>query len=249
MLKAKLWSVTAATVALSLLTAAAAQAEIVPVSSTGSIWLAGQPAGVSVTGDFGTDTAPQQSPFALTITASTVTFAATGVYTVNPGGCYNATPAGGCYSNQADFTPSPWNADYQGPDALVGIFLNSADTPVIGGDGSNPSDGYMGPLNYVPGPDYTDPSNTGPGTYSPVLDQIFYIGTGDGETFNVPTGADQLFLAVEDSLGGNANNLGYVIVDVTGASGVPETASWVTMVVGIGALGAYARRRRVLLAA
>jgi hypothetical protein len=69
--------------------------------------------------------------------------------------------------DQSGFSPSPWSGHYNGPaDALIGVFLN-ASTPTLG-----PSGAYQGPLSFVPGLDYQNPANLGPGTYSPALGSV-----------------------------------------------------------------------------
>jgi hypothetical protein len=223
--------------AMSALGATSVQAQTVNVPATASIWLAGQPSGVSVSGYFGTDTAPDESPVELQVTGSTVTFLAAGSYSID-GSCFNATAAGGCYPQEGALSPAPWSNDYTGPDALVGIFVGA--TPTIGS-----ASGYQGPLNYVSGPDYTNAANIGPGTYSPALNQIFYIGTGAGEVFNTPTGATAVDLGILDSIGANTNNVGSLTVSFTGAtSAAPEPSSWILMLLGVGGLGAMMRWRR-----
>jgi hypothetical protein len=215
----------------------AAQAASVVVLGANGVWLAGQPAGATVSGYFGSDTAPANSPVEINVTAPTLTFSAAGSTSVD-GGCF-AGPAGGCYPDQSGFSPSPWSALYNGPaDALIGIFLD-ASTPTLGVDG-----GYQGPLSFVAGPDYQDPANVGPGTYSPALNQIFLIGDGGGETFIAPAGGARLYLAVADSLGGSAGNVGALTVDFTGGAAVPEPAGWAIMLLGAGGVGGALRARR-----
>jgi len=219
--------------------AQAGQAPVI-VLGTNGIWLAGQATGSSVSGYFGADTAPANSPKEVIPTAAVMTFTATGSTSVDDS-CF-AGAAGGCYSDQSSFSPSPWSGDYNGPaDALVGIFLG-ASAPAL----SN-SSGFVGP-SLVAGPDYQNPANVGPGTYSPALDQIFLIGDGSGETFNTPAGATQLYLGVADSLGASKGNAGYLLVNFTGGMEVPEPSTWAMMLVGFGGLGAAMRSRRKLAA-
>jgi hypothetical protein len=63
----------------------AAWASSVTVNATDSIWLAGQAAGASVSGYFGSDTAPGNSPVLINLTASVLTFSATGSTSVDGG--------------------------------------------------------------------------------------------------------------------------------------------------------------------
>jgi hypothetical protein len=222
----------------------AAWANTAIVNATDSIWLAGQAAGASVSGYFGSDTAPGNSPALINLTAPVLTFSATGSTSVD-GNCY-AGPNGGCYSDQSGFSPSPWGGLYNGPaDALIGVFLG-ASSPTLGLSG-----GYQGPLSFVPGLDYQNPANVGPGAYSPSLYQIFVIGDGSGETFNAPVGATRLYLAVADSIGASTGNLGYLTVDVTGGvAAVPEPATWALALFGFAGLGfvGYRRSKKVPVA-
>ncbi|MGZ6037478.1 MAG: PEPxxWA-CTERM sorting domain-containing protein [Phenylobacterium sp.] len=218
--------------------ASSAWAGMVTVQATDDIWLAGQAGATAVHGFFGTDTAAANGPVALTLTAPTLTFSATGSSSVdqfNFGGPNGST----FYTDQSGYSPSPWNGDYNGPaSALVGVFLD-ATTPTLSSVG-----GYTGP-DFIPGADYQVPGSTGPGVYAPALGQIFIIGDGAGETFNAPTGATRLFLATADSLGGSTGNVGALEVTFTGATAVPEPASWAMMIGGFGLAGAALRRRRV----
>jgi hypothetical protein len=215
----------------------AAWANTVNVNGTAGIWLAGQAIGATVSGFFGSDTAPGNSPVQINLTAPVLTFSATGSTSVD-GSCF-AGPIGGCYSDQSGFSPSPWSGLYNGPaDALIGVFLG-ASTPTLGLSG-----GYQGPLSFVPGFDYQNPAHVGPGTYSPVLGQIFLIGDGSGEAFNAPTGATRLYLGVADSIGASTGNLGALTVDVTGGvAAVPEPGTWTLALLGFAGLGFVSHRR------
>jgi hypothetical protein len=227
-------------VALAVATACAssALAGSVVVSGASDVWLAGQTTGASVSGYFGSDSIPANAPVRINLTGPVLTFSATGSTSVD-GGCF-AGANGGCYSDQSGFSPSPWGGLYNGPaDALIGIFLD-ASTPTSGVSG-----GYQGPLSFVSGPDYQNPSNVGPGAYAPALDQIFLIGDGSGETFTAPAGSTRLYLAVADSIGGSTGNLGALSVDFTGGVAVvPEPATWALMLIGFGGLGAAMRHNR-----
>ena len=93
--------------------------------------------------------------------------------------------------------------------------------------------------------------------FSPLLNQIFFIGdglTGDGsgsvQSFLAPVGATRLFLAVADSIGSSDGNSGSLSVtyNATPGGAVQEPASWALMIAGFGLAGASLRRRRVLTA-
>jgi hypothetical protein len=179
-----------------------AQATNLTLQATTDIWLAGQPNGSTLTGFFGTDAAPANSPVLVGVTAgTTLTFSASGSTSVD-GTCFADADGVGCYGDEYSFSPGPANgiSTYAGPsNALIGVFL-----------ASSPPSGT--------GVDYGDnPPNTSALTYNPVLNQVFFIGdglTGDGtgsvQGFIVPTGATQLYLAVADSVGASTGNLGSV---------------------------------------
>ena len=216
--------------------AATAHATII-LPSTADIFLAGQPTGTTITGYFGSDSAPANSPVEFSVAANaTVTVFATGSTSVDDS-CF-AGPDGGCYSDESSFSAAPASGTYKGPsNALIGVFLGSGVTDVS-----------MGPASL----DYTVAANRDLASQSPVLDQIFFLGdglTGGGATqqFLAPTGATRLFLAAADSYGSSTGNLGQLSVEVTGATYVsgaaPEPTTWALMALGFGAAGAALRRR------
>jgi hypothetical protein len=222
----------AATVSL----AAAAHAAVI-IPATADIFLASQPSGTTINGNFGSDSAPAASPVAFSVVAgATVTALSTGTTSVDNGGCYADADGDICYPDESGFG----SATYKGPgDALVGVFLAAGVSDVASGPASL---------------DYTDPTNRNLASQSPSLDQVFFIGDGlaDGITtqqFVAPVGATQLFLGIADAYGANNDNVGYLSTIVTGAtyvSGagtVPEPAAWAFMVLGFGAVGSVMRRR------
>lgn len=218
----------------------------VTVQATSDIWLAGQPNGVSVTGNFGSDTAPEASPVLVNVTGGEIlTFSATGLTSVD-GSC-SAGPDGGCYADQSSFSPAPASGDYNGPaDALLGVFLNA-------GAGTIPINGSGVPTGFVPGLDYQAGGNANEGlaAYLPTLNQIFFIGDGQTGTgigaiqqFTVPVGATGLYLAAADSVGGSNNNVGSLSVTVNGTNTVtPEPSSFLLLGSGVLALAGMMRRK------
>src|ERR1017187_10144552 len=85
-----------------------ARADIVPCTT--DIWLAGQANGSSVTGIFGSDAAPAESPTALAIIGGdTLTFSVTGT-TSNNGVCTETSAdAGSCAPDVSIFGAGPAN--------------------------------------------------------------------------------------------------------------------------------------------
>jgi len=237
------------TVATSLVTAllttlclGQAQASTLTVGSTTDIWLAGQPDGTTATGNWGSDTAPTNSPLMMYVSGgSTLRFSASGSTSVDTY-CF-AGPDGGCYADESGFSPPPGTfygiGSYKGPsNALIGVFLdNSAPSGVdVGGPASL---------------DFTLAANVSQSVYTPVLNQIFFIGdgmmgtgTGNVQQFVAPTGATRLFIAVADSYGSSTGNLGALAVGVNVAT-VPEPESYAMLLAGLGLLGFMSRRRPI----
>jgi hypothetical protein len=221
-------------VALSALAGSAAAATVV-VPATGDIFLASQPTGSGATGFFGTDTVPDNSPVAISVSPhDELTFAASGSASVDDS-CFTG-PDGGCYANEAGFSPSPASNTYQGPaTALIGVFLPSAVTAVSEGPAS---------LNYAGNPGLETLAS-----YYPALNQIFFIGdgltgtgTGSVQAFRAPAGAATLYIAVADSYGSSTGNDGSFTVTYTDTAGpVPEPQTWSLLLVGFGAVGAMRR--------
>jgi hypothetical protein len=231
----------AASLAATLISAAPAFAGTVNVDSTTDIWLAGQPNGSTATGFFGTDTAPDNSPVLLAAAGGTTfTFLATGSTSVD-GVNFGGPDGAAAYPDETTFGVGPANGigTYKGPaDALIGVFLND-----------DLSSGTGGPASL----DFTDPLVLGAAGFTPLLNQIFFIGDGltgtgigDLQTFLAPTGSTRLFLAVADSFGSSVGNFGALDVTYTATpGGVPEPASWALMIGGFGLAGAALRRWRV----
>ena len=222
--------------AAAMMSAPSFAAEVV-VDATADIFLASQPDGASVSGYFGNDTAPANSPVVVAVTAgSTLTFAATGLTSVD-GSCFDGPDGGACYTDESGFSPPPANGAYIGPaNALIGVFLDDSVTDVS---------------SSVAALDFTDSANRNLVSNTPGLGQIFFIGDGvtdsaEIQQFLAPAGATRLFLASADSIGSSTGNSGSLTVDITGAvEAVPEPASWAMMIAGLGIVGAGLRRRRI----
>lgn len=209
------------------------------VAATTDIWLASQPSGTVVTGYFGSDNAPDNTPVDVGVASGNVlTFSVSGTASVD-GSCF-AGPDGGCYADESGFSPAPASNTYKGPaTALIGVFLGDGVTDVTHGPASL---------------DYTDPTNTSAPSFTPALNQIFFIGdgltgTGSGATqqFTAPAGATHLYLAVADSIGASTGNVGSFDVTVNGATPVvpePQSLSLALMGLAVTTIGAYAQRRK-----
>jgi hypothetical protein len=215
-----------------------AYASSVVVEATTDIWLAGQASGATVTGFFGTDTAPANSPIGIAVSGGdTLTFinvldAANGVSV--DGSCFDTTPdAGACYADEYGDSPGSANGislAHLPAGALVGVFVAAG-----GPSGSAPT-----ALDFTSGG-----IGTGFATLSPELDQLFFIGdgltgtgTGSVQDFIAPTGAGTLYLAVSDSVGAAGNNLGSIsanVNDVPEVSAAPEPGT--LSLVGLGMVG------------
>ena len=201
----------------------------VTVPGTANLWFADRPNGYTD----GTDTAPLVLPSLVTgsslVPGSIVNFSATGTV--------------GYTSGNSPYGPEGFTTHIVGHDlgaqngiatlsapwcALVGVFLDS-DAPSTS---SAPS-----PIDFSSGYNFAG--------LSPQLKQPFYIGdgltsTGSGQTqsFVVPTGATRLFLGILDSSGWY-NNTGSFNVQVT----VPEPSTLALMVGGFVCLLFCALRR------
>jgi hypothetical protein len=225
--------------AAALLAAAPAAAfATVVVPGTDDIFLASQPDGSSVSGYFGSDVAPDNSPALIAVGGGQVlTFSASGSTSVD-GSCF-AGADGGCYGDESGFSPPPASNTYKGPaDALVGVFLASGVTDVSSG---------LKSLNY------TRPAAVSRASYKPALNQIFFIGdgltgTGSGavQKFVAPAGAAGLYLAAADSIGASTGNLGSLSVDyaILPAGPVPEPDGWALLLIGFLGLGVTTRSAR-----
>jgi len=129
---------------------------------------------------------------------------------------------------------------------LVGVFLDAASVP----SGANPA--------ALPG--YTDSSALG-STFSPGLNQVFFIGDGQGtggaQTFNIPATAARLFLGFADGVplfgsagsqalaGAYGDNSGSLIATFAVAAATPEPGTMALFALGLAAI-ALARKKQLV---
>ena len=194
-------------------------------------WLAGMPDGSTASAPV-SSVAPQNSPILVTglniIPGQRVHVSASG--TVNLGGPFNYVPDG--QQNITSHLAGAENgiAGLTGPaGSLIGVFLGSGQPSL-----STP------PASL----DFSASSSLDATTYSPLLQQPFFMGDGltslgATQNFIVPTGATRLYLGVLDSYGYTDNSGTYSVSAVT----VPEPS---TLALGVGAIGllGYVWRRR-----
>ncbi len=222
---------------------------VVNVPATGDLYAAGVPSGINCcAGDSTPANSPVLAPLTL-VSGEYLTFTTTGNALHQKSGPPNAT-ADGETAFFVDLSPSYYyqsgpsqgsSTGISGPthvhlDGLAGVFLSDA-----------------GPTTTAPAP----LSGTTFSSIAPGLNQIFFIGdgltgdgtgTGDLQTFFVPTGATRLYLGIIDD-GGYFDNTGAYLTTIdavlptaTGPAGVPEPTS--IALLGIGVAGLAATRRR-----
>ncbi len=191
------------------------------------------------------------TPVAVPVSAVSVTFAATGDVTCSagdPAGPVGPDGGPGCGSFTTDVTSGGGGiAGIKAPAGmfLAGVFLNS--------DPSAPA---------PPDLDYSAPGAMTAPTFSPLLNQLFFIGDGSTgssqQVFFVPATATRLILGYADAFDGttafhgspgfyfdNASTTGGMTVDYTFAvAGVPEPGTAAGFVVAIAVLYGMRRRRR-----
>jgi PEP-CTERM motif-containing protein len=158
----------------------------------------------------------------------------------------------GCNSG-ADGIANPYNpngTNLTAGNSLSGIIFNGQVFFLTGvfTNGSTPSG--AAPAT----PTFTNASVLG-ATFSPLLNQLFFIGDGQGtggtQTFVVPTGATNLYLGFADgtpgfqtTVGAYDDNSGSLSGNVTiNASAIPEPATFGFIGLGLAALGLLRKRR------
>jgi hypothetical protein len=229
---------------------ASAASNTLTVSGLADVWLAGQANGTVLQGVFALfDVAPTNSPVlastGLNLTPGTsLTFSAAG--TTNYAGCQGPTPDGGGSCGSVSALSYFGISTYIGPiNALVGVFINSS-TP----GGAAPT-----------GVNFSASGATSQSTYSPQLNQVFFIGdgltgtgTGSVQQFVIPAGATRLYLGSSDGAGANYNNTGSLSVTITDSGGgappaTPLPSTVVLMLIGLVMLAAYFIDMRIRRAA
>ena len=177
------------------------------VSGQSNPWLATQPSG-TVTSD-GQDSAPAQSPALVPLSvAGGVQFSFSGVNDPTQGsvgncpGCQSGSPNGGGFTTHSAGAQNGIS-DVNAPlNSLLGVFVSSSLSPTA-----------PAPLDFSTIVGFT--------SLSPLLQQVFFIGTGAGETFYAPTGATQLYLGTMDGYQWS-NNVGAYDVTVTSTPSPPH---------------------------
>lgn len=218
----------------------AGSAVVYTVPGTSSIYqVNGRPGNTG--GDYGPSTNAIQSTFAAGA-GNVFTFSATGLVSC----CSNSPdiPPDGAIGNNMNVTGANGLSSLIGNAAipLVGVFMNETD-----------------PFGSAAPATLTFDANN-PAGLSPLLNQVFYIGDGRAGynnslgallTYTAPTSATRLYVGAIDAYGFNgvtgyyADNQGSWSVRITHlVSGVPEPSTWLTMLIGFGALGWQVRRRR-----
>ncbi len=241
--------VTFAAMAFGLSVAAPAGAATITVNAADNIYGAGQgsaPGGGNVPGFIALGSGVTSVTFG-SVTGS-APCGGEGCITVNGGISYNDPDGVGAAAGVSSNTGAGSISGITAPDAgyLVGLFVASG-----GPSGAAPS-----ALNY------TTSSSTSSSSYSPLLDQTFFIGdglTGDAsgsqQIFNVPTGAASLYLGISDASfyngvpGAYGDNSGTYTVNYSlhggTVSGTPEPGTFLLLSMGIAGLGYLQHRRRM----
>jgi hypothetical protein len=213
---------------------------VADVPGTDAIWLAGQPNGTSIYGDV----APDNSPVAVNVAGlagESISFSTTGTTSIG------FDPVRFPVVGADGATESLWPTE-------LGHVINTAQ-PNFGLSGfTAPSCSLLGVFldsyhsqSTPPSLDFSIPGSTSFSQLSPQLQQIFFIGdgltgTGNGnqQLFQIPPGADTLYLATMDV--NNHDNIGSLEVTV---NGVPEPSTLALLASGaIGLLGWVWRRKR-----
>lgn len=223
---------TIAVVATLCATPALAATVPVVVGGNANPFLAGQPNGTTCCGP---DSAPAQSPLLVPIAVSggmTFSFSATGI--TDGAGSGATAPDGANLFNMTNYGIGVAPANGVRVLGLVGVFLTDA----VPDAATQPAAlDFSGGLNFA--------------SLAPGIAQIFWIGdgltgTGSGaiQQFLAPAGATRLFLGTVDGFEWQNNSGGYQVTVTTLANGVPEPATWVSMLLGLGLAGAALRSRR-----
>jgi len=206
----------------------------VTVPGTADIWLAGMPDGTTALHG---DVVPGQAPVlvpGLSLNPGTriVFFGITGTVNNHPGMPMYGPEGDSVHIESTSVDDFFWKSKMIAPtSALVGVFL----------DDSVPSGPVPATL------DFATAASREFLALAPALRQTFFIGdglTGGGvqQDFWVPAGATRLFLGTEDGSGGSANNSGSFVVNAE-EHVVPEPLTMMGVLLGIGALSRYARKR------